>query len=218
MIDFGNLGSYRENNRIEAKTALGGLPKSIWETYSAFCNTLGGIILLGVREREDKSFESVDLPDPEELISEFWDGVNDPKKVSANVLSLDDVYHLDLDGKDIVVINVPRAERIYRPVYIDGSTANTFRRSGEGDYRCSPEEYRAMVVESSDEPEDTARLIDYLTDNPAGGRIRDFAKLLDEKDSYVKALVNDMLEHRILETVGTDRNRKYRLKRRAQEN
>ena len=154
MIDFSKIEQYRENNRIEAKKALGGLPRSIWETYSAFANTHGGIILLGVEEWADKSLHTVDLPDPDRLIKEFWDIANNPNKTSVNVLSSKDVFVQDVDGDHIVVINVPRAERSYKPVYVDGNPLSTYRRNGEGDYRCTKEEYQAMVRDASVKTQD----------------------------------------------------------------
>lgn len=155
MLDFSHIEKYRENNRIEAKKALGGLPQSIWETYSAFANTLGGFILLGVIEKADKSFGIVDLPDPDKLIKEFWDIVNNPRRVSINILSSKDVYVQEIDGDHIVVIHVPRADRSYRPVYIDGNPlTGTYRRNGEGDYHCTREEYQAMVRDASIKTQD----------------------------------------------------------------
>ena len=154
MIDFSKIEQYRENNRIEAKKALGVLPRSIWETYSAFANTHGGIILLGVEEWADKSLHTVDLPDPDRLIKEFWDIVNNPNKTSVNVLSSKDVFVQEVDGNHIVVINVPRAKRSYKPVYVDGNPLCTYRRNGEGDYRCTKEEYQAMVRDASVKTQD----------------------------------------------------------------
>ena len=154
MINLENLKKYTENNRIEAKKSLGGLPESIWETYSAFANTYGGIILLGAVEGKDKSLQTVDLPDPEGLIQKFWNIVNNPNKVSVNVLSGKDVFMREVDGNHIVVINVPRAQRFDRPVYIDGNTANTYRRNGEGDYKCTKDEISAMIRDASARTQD----------------------------------------------------------------
>ena len=59
MIELAQLARYQENNRLEAKRAQGGLPHSLWETYSAFANTVGGALLLGVIETADKHFQEV---------------------------------------------------------------------------------------------------------------------------------------------------------------
>lgn len=147
MIDLLHLEKYKENNRIEAKKALGGLPHSLWETYSAFANTLGGVILLGVAEGKDKSFSVVDLPQPEKLVAEFWDIVQDKNKVSVNLLNAKHIKIEEIDGKHIIVITVPRARWADRPVYVGGNACNgTYVRNGEGDYKCSREEVQKMFL------------------------------------------------------------------------
>ena len=155
MIDLTKIERYHENNRIEAKKALGGLPKSMWETYSAFANTLGGIILLGVEEHADHSLHLLDLPDPQRLVKEFWDIVNNPKKVSVNVLSDKHVQIKTVNDKHIIVIHVPRAQRFDKPVYIDDNPlSGTYRRNGEGDYKCTREEVQAMLRDAAVQTQD----------------------------------------------------------------
>ncbi|MGI5964034.1 MAG: helix-turn-helix domain-containing protein [Lawsonibacter sp.] len=146
MESFDFLEEYQENARIEAKRAQGGLPHSLWETYSAFANTLGGVILLGVAEAEDKSLYSVPLFDPQELVDEFWEMVNDSSVVSANLLQPDDVQILCNLKNPIVAIFVPRADFHHRPVYVgsDPYTGSYYRR-GDGDYHCPRHEVDAML-------------------------------------------------------------------------
>lgn len=146
MFDFTQISHYRENNRLEAKLATGGLPHSIWETYSAFANTYGGVILLGVEELPDHSLRVQGLLDPQGMVEEFIAGLDDPAVVSVNLLQEEDIQILHVDGGDIVAITVPMAERDQLPVYIGGNLRRgAYRRSGDGDYHCTQAELNAML-------------------------------------------------------------------------
>lgn len=70
-FDIRRFDEYRENNRLEVKKARGGLPNSLWDTYSAMANCYGGMILLGVAEHEDGSFTTTGLKDVEKLRKDF---------------------------------------------------------------------------------------------------------------------------------------------------
>lgn len=147
MLDWSKLEQYRENNRLEAKKAQGGLPRSIWETYSAFANSDGGLILLGVVEdKETKTFSSVPLPDADQLAADFWNTLHIPGVVSVDLLRPEDVRVIDHEGNRIIAISVPRASAADTPVYIGPSPfGGTYCRRGEGDYRCEAWEVQALL-------------------------------------------------------------------------
>ena len=150
MINLSNLNEYCESNYIEAKKALGGLPESLWETYSAFANTCGGVILLGVREDPDRTLHAVNLPAPKALVRDLWEDLNNPDIVNVNILTEDDITIENLDGKHIIAVNVPPAERKDKPVYIGKDVfKGTYCRIGDGDFRCSEEEIRRMLDEKN---------------------------------------------------------------------
>ena len=56
---------------FEAKEAKSELPKNIWETVSAFANTSGGWIVLGVKQN-GKKFEISGVDNAEKLEQDFW--------------------------------------------------------------------------------------------------------------------------------------------------
>ncbi len=147
MFDSSKFYVLKENNQLEVKSAKGGLPNSLWETYSSFSNTHGGTILLGVTEKEDKSLYSIGLTEAEVLNLQkiFWDIINNPNKVSSNLLVDKDVRIEQMDSSYILVIDIPEATRYEKPIYINDNPLMAYRRNFEGDYKVTRLELSNML-------------------------------------------------------------------------
>mgnify|MGYP002625433559 CR=1 FL=1 len=146
LFDLAKFDEYREDNRREVKSASGGLPVSLWDTYSAMANTYGGVIICGVKEHPDGSWSTTGMKDVKKLEKNFWDQANNRNKVSVNLLRESDVTPYEIDGDVILVITVPAADRELKPVYINNDLfRGSFKRNNEGDYHCTEAEVRAML-------------------------------------------------------------------------
>lgn len=153
--DILEMLKYGEKITLECKDSRNEISKSVWETYSAFANTCGGIILLGIEEHMsemdiEKRFTFTDVKKPETRLKEFWDTINS-NKVSANILLDDNVGYCDVNGHTVLWIEVPQADYRHKPVFInENPIKGSFKRNHEGDYHCTEEEVKAMLRDSSD--------------------------------------------------------------------
>ena len=147
-----NIG---EEVDVEFKSAKGGLPKSLWESFSAFANTSGGYIILGIDELDDGSFIIGGIKEPKKLLKDFWDNHNNPQKLNIPLCSEDDVKLLEVDSKTVMIIEVIETTREQRPVCINANPyIGTYKRNYEGDYRCSKDEVNRMIRDASNEAQD----------------------------------------------------------------
>ena len=159
-----------ERISFECKKAENNIPKSVWETYSSFANTIGGIIVLGITENvkfvgEANHFEITGITNPQKLRKEFFDTLNS-NKVNRNILTDSDVEIIDYEGVPLMCITVPQADYRQRPIYINGNMMNgAFKRNYEGDYHCTEEDVKAMIRDANDAGNDGILIEHYNIDD-----------------------------------------------------
>ena len=150
MRELKRLIAQGEGVQIECKLSHEKLATSMWETYSAFANTHGGTILLGVRQHGCE-FEIAGVTDPDRQIQEIFNIANNRTKCNINLLRDNDVERIVCGSETIIAVRVPEAPRGDKPIYLNGNPyGGTYRRRNEGDYKCSTREVDRMIAEKTD--------------------------------------------------------------------
>lgn len=146
---------------VECKLAAGrdgqgAVPDEFWPTYSAFANTQGGTIILGLRQKGEQ-FQVEGLANPAKVRRELFDLLNNRQKISVNLLSDAQVVETVIDGRTLLVIEVPRAGRQQRPVHLTTNPfgGNAYFRLNEGDRYYSEEQVKRLLAEQVEDSRDT---------------------------------------------------------------
>ncbi len=185
-----------ESSVVECKHARGRdgngkLPDDFWPTYSAFANTHGGIVALGIREVERGRFELDGVVDSERIITDLFNTLNNKQKVSSNLVSECDVKKILCEGAQIVLVRIPAANRRQKPVYLNGNPfGNTYRRIHEGDRRCDEETVRRMLAEQVEDDRDSRILPGFGIDEIDSDSLQIYRQMLKDRSA-----AHPFLEH-----------------------
>lgn len=96
-----SLGS--DDATTEAKSAAGGLPSKIWRSVSAFANTVGGVIILGLNESD--GFKLAKGFDQGRILDALSDGLNG-KQPKVSPVPPHEVEQMPFEGGVVVVVTV----------------------------------------------------------------------------------------------------------------
>ena len=184
MQELKSLIYQGEKVDIECKKAESKVPTSAYESYSAFANTKGGYIILGVKEDKTKTnpeerFVLQGIENADKQKEDFWNTING-NKVNVNILKDEDVFKVEGDGITLLVIHVPRAEFNMRPVYVgENPYKGTFKRNHEGDYHATEHEIRGMIRDQNPEGNDGTILEYYTMDDIDKETLRKYRQVFE---------------------------------------
>ncbi len=182
-----DLELLRESIDLECKLAAGrdgkgALPEDFWPTYSAFANTSGGVVVLGVREKKGQ-FHLEGIANPAKVRKELFDNLNNRKQVSANLLSDASVQEVELEGRTLLVVEIPRANRKQRPVHLTPNPfGHTYRRLHDGDRLVPDEDVKRMLAEQVEDSRDDRILKGYHLDDLCEETLRAYRQVFANRE------------------------------------
>ncbi|WP_222717477.1 AlbA family DNA-binding domain-containing protein [Listeria portnoyi] len=179
-----NFELKNESVILEYKESRKQLSKDFWETYSAFANTKGGLVVLGVKEKKHENridYQIVGVENTEKIIAELFTSLNNPQKVNYNVINDDNVSTREIDGMHIIEVRVNEAPTTKKPVYINNNIKHTFKRSNEGDMKVSDTELRSFLRNAEDDL-DSELLKGYTMDDLDYESIVRYKDIVGERD------------------------------------
>src|SRR5665648_106375 len=156
---------------FEVKEAKTFIPKSSFETVSAFSNTDGGWLVFGISQ-VNKTFKVSGVEDAEKIEPDLTTVLR-VEKFNQKIRVRCEKYNLD--GKVILAFYVPASEK--KPVYFN-SRKNTFIRTGSGDQRATDVEIDALYRDSAFGLKDK-ELTDYTVDDLDKKTIVDYRTYLE---------------------------------------
>ena len=160
QLTLDDIATLAESVDLECKAAQGRdgrgeLPEDFWKSYSAMANGEGGVIWFGIEEKPRGRFRAVGIADVERVRKALWDNLHNRKQISVNLLAEHAVRPVQVDGKTVLRIEVPRATRQLKPVHLGSNPFGaTYLRRHEGDYLADDEAVRRMLAERVEDSRD----------------------------------------------------------------
>lgn len=108
----------KESSNLEFKSAKGGFPHSMWETYSSFANTDGGAIVFGIKEKDDRFYlDGLTKEQVKQYEKDFFNGMHNKQLMNIPLLNENDVQAVEFGGAYFLFFYIPRVDRSLKPVH-----------------------------------------------------------------------------------------------------
>ena len=149
-MDNSEMKDIFESENTEFKEANHELPVSIYKTITAFANTKGGMIVLGIKQ-DGKKFVVQGVDNPQKLI----DDLVSTACQKYNFCPVIKPAIEKLNSKHIVKIQVEEALRYEKPIYIKdaGPLKGGFKRVGSSDIQLTDKDLHRFYQERQHSPD-----------------------------------------------------------------
>lgn len=132
---------------VEVKTCAAALGSAVWDTVSAFANTTGGLLILGLDQRG--GFVPADGFDGDRVRDQFVEGVGDGG--GAGLVASPPAYSItrgEVDGAPVLLIDIAENALGAKPCYVrsKGVQGGSYKRVDDKDVKLTAPEIFEMEV------------------------------------------------------------------------